>query len=148
MLDAGRSRFRHYTRRSVIGIGALVLAGGLIGCTEKEEVQYVYPSTTNPPEPGIWTTGLTDDLYTRLGEISVKTNFGRMGEVGAKPVLLDTVTYQVISNCGDVTRQIASWDGLISDTQQHTSLNDEDVVTFYNFVRDEICPNVDPNKLN
>ncbi len=57
MLDAVRSRFRDYTRRSVIGIGALVLAGGLIGCTEEEEVQYVYPSTTNPPEPGIWATG-------------------------------------------------------------------------------------------
>lgn len=79
MLDAGRSRFQHYTRRSLIGIGALVLAGGLIGCTEEEEVHYVYPSTTNPPEPGSWATGLTDELYTRLGEISVKTSFGRMG---------------------------------------------------------------------
>lgn len=78
----------------------------------------------------------------------MKTNFGRMGEVGAKPVLLDTVTYQVISNCGDVTRRIESWDELIADAQEHTSLNDEDAVTFYNFVRDEICPNVDPNKLN
>lgn len=57
MLDAVRSRFRHYARRSVIGIGALVLAGGLIGCTEEEEVQYVYPSTTNPLEFGIWATG-------------------------------------------------------------------------------------------
>lgn len=148
MSDAGRSRFRHYTRRSVIGIGALVLAGGLIGCTGEEEVQCVYPSTTNPPEPGIWATGSTDELYTRPGEISVKINFGRMGVVGAKPVLLDTVTYQVTSNCGDVTRRIESWDGLISDAQERTSLNDEAVVTFYNFVRDEICPNVDPNKLN
>ncbi len=49
MLNAGRSRFRHYTRRSVIGIGALVLAGGLIGCTEKEEVQYVYPLDYESP---------------------------------------------------------------------------------------------------
>lgn len=53
-----------------------------------------------------------------------------MGEEGAKPVLLDTVTYQVISNCGDVTRWIESWDGLIADSQEHTTLNDEDVVTF------------------
>ncbi|MFF1945139.1 hypothetical protein ACFVWF_23720 [Rhodococcus qingshengii] len=106
----------------MIGIGALVLAGGLIGCTEEEEVQCVYPSTTNPPEPGIWATGSTDELYTRLGEISVKINFGRMGVVGAKPVLLDTVTYQVISNCGDVTRRIESWDELIADAQEHTSL--------------------------
>ncbi|PBI95369.1 hypothetical protein BKP42_44760 [Rhodococcus erythropolis] len=60
----------------------------------------------------------------------MKINFGRMGMVGAKPVLLDTVTYQVISNCGDVTRRIESWDGLIADSQEHTTLNDEDVVTF------------------
>ncbi|WP_261560905.1 hypothetical protein [Frankia tisae] len=26
------------------------------------------------------------------------------------------------------------------NTQEHISLNDEDAVTFYNFVRDEICP--------
>lgn len=67
-----------------------------------------------------------------------------MGEVGAKPVLLDTITYQVISNCVDGTRRIESWDGLIMDTQENSSLNDEDGVTFYNFARDEICPNVNP----
>lgn len=29
MLDVGTSRFRHYTIRSVIGIGAFILVGGL-----------------------------------------------------------------------------------------------------------------------
>ncbi|NMM83094.1 hypothetical protein B2J88_01705 [Rhodococcus sp. SRB_17] len=150
MLVAQKSEFRRRSRIGAISLGVLALVGALSGCgdEEPEEVQYVYPRTTAAPEPGIWTTGLTTELYNRIGEVSAQTNFAKMGEVGVKTILLDRVTYQVISNCGEVTRHLETWDSLIKDTQDNTSLDDGDVVIFYNFVRDEVCPNVDPTKLD
>lgn len=122
---------------------------GLSGCGSDPEPadRYTPAATTPAPEPGIWATGLTPDLYNKLGEVAVAANFALMGEVGAKPVLLEGVAYQVIDNCANVAQGIESWDELIAGDQQIEALNDGGVVSFYHFVRDQICPNVDPSKL-